>query len=64
MATSTQTRLKFESMIFRVIFSKAVKLASSRYITALEKVRKQKDDDVVSKKQKLVDDEITLMKRK
>ena len=34
------------------------------YITALEKVRKQKDDDVICKKRKLVDKEITLMKRK
>ena len=34
------------------------------YITALEKVRKQKDDDVICKKRMLVDKEITLMKRK
>ena len=43
---------------------KSCKLANSRYITALEKVRKQKDDDVISKKRRLVDEEITLMKKK
>ena len=43
---------------------KSCKLANSRYITALEKVRKQKDDNVISKKRRLVDEEITLMKKK
>ena len=43
---------------------KSCRLANSRYITALEKVRKQKDDEVISKKRKLVDEEITLMKKK
>ena len=50
-------------MIFQVIFSKAVDW-QRRYITTLEKVRKQKDDSVISKKRKLVDMETTLIKRK
>ena len=49
MTTSAQTRLKFKSL---------------NCVTALEKVRKQKDDDVISKKRKLVDEESTLMKGK
>ena len=45
-------------------FLKSCRLANSRYITTLEKGRKQKDDSVISKKRKLVNEEITLMKRK
>ena len=39
-------------------------MENSKYITALEKARNQKDDNIISKKWKLLDKETTLMKRK
>ena len=45
-------------------FLKNCRLASSRYITTLEKVRKQNNDSIISKKWKLVDEKTNLMKRK
>ena len=57
-------KIKVQEYNVSINFLKSCRLANSRYITTLEKGRKQKDDSVISKKRKLVNEEITLMKRK
>ena len=57
-------KIKVQEYDISIDFLKSCRLANGRYITTLEKAIKQKDDSIISKKWKMVDEETNLHKRK